>query len=162
MFYDLNKINVLPTYTGKFEFEAGAVSRLRPECRQRQADNPRGAASQLRQASCGPKTSSGKPTTRERETVEETVGREPLRERTLRLNLFGATLFEFELGAWRPAWPKPPSGSHHHPGSVASCVAEATIKTPLSPLERGSRVAEATIVSHSLQFNFKLNESVSQ
>ena len=43
------------------------------------------------------------------ETVKETVGREPLRERTLRLNLFGSTLFEFEWAAaslrrTRPAW----------------------------------------------------------
>ena len=26
LFYDLKQMNVLPTYTGKFEFEAGAVS----------------------------------------------------------------------------------------------------------------------------------------
>ena len=98
------------------------------------------AASQLRSEDQQRQADSGKSQQPERETVEETVGHEPLRERTLRLNLVGATLFEFELGAWRPAWPKPPSGSHHHPGRAAARVAEANNRaTAIAPGARLTR-----------------------
>ena len=164
--WGFTKNSILSTGAVEFEFEWEAASRLRPEGRQRQANNP-----WERQTDCGPKADIGKPqpvgtasrlrpagqqrqADNPRETVEETVGREPMRARTLRLNLFGATLFEFEieLGAWRPAWPQPPSGSHHHPGSTATHAAETDNWEAISR-ERGSRVAETTIVRHRLPWS---------
>ena len=70
--------SILSTGAVEFEFEWEAAGRLRPEGRQRQADYPWEAASRLRpegrqrqadnpwerQADCGPKADSGKPTTR--------------------------------------------------------------------------------------------------
>ena len=138
------------TGTGKFEFEAGAVSRLRPEGRQRQTDNPRGAASRLRQASCGPKTSSGKPTAASRQPERERPLRRPSGANPCGNAPFGSTSSAqlslnlnlnwvrgdprgrshhreatITLGARRPVRAKPQSGSHHLPGRAATRVAEA-------------------------------------
>ena len=52
------------------------------------------------------------------------------------------------LGARLHAWPKPVSCNRHRPGSAATHAAEADNWETAISRERGSSVAETTIVSH--------------